>query len=551
MRMNPTFDAIVVGGGAAGGIVACVLAEAGKTVLLIERGKERTYGNSGYRDHLRNHRLSRYGHNTGPDIEGNPRVFVDQRGYRHVVRPHEADYHANAAALGSGTTVYGGLAWRFHPDDFRMASRYGVPERSSLVDWPFDYGELEPWYQRAEHEIGVNGQGGKDPHEGFRNRDYPMPPVPGNLGTVALRNGADALGLNTFVPPLLINTVPRLGRKACIQCGSCVGFMCPADAKNGTQNTVIPRAIATGRCSVLTETMVDRVATDSGGKVTGVYVAAFDPDGNVAHKFISARTVVLSAGAIETARLLLLSKTDKEPRGLGNSRDLVGRNLQGHVYPTAFGLFDHEVQDCKGPGVTIATCDYNHGNEGVIGGAMLADDFVMLPVIFWKAALPPELPRYGLEAKRFMRTNFRRVTQIKGPVQEIPSPDCRVTLDDHCRDLFGRPVARLSGSIHDETKKTATYIHGKADEWLRASGALKTWGMPPSPQLSGGQHQAGTCRMGDRPEISVADAFGKVWGHENLFVCDSSLHCTNGGYNPVLTIMALAFRNATHIANTI
>ncbi|UVK43812.1 GMC family oxidoreductase [Mesorhizobium sp. AR07] len=549
--MNPAFDAIVVGSGAAGGIVACVLAEGGKTVLLIERGKERRYDNSGYRDHLRNHRLSRYGHNTGPDIEGNPRVFVDAQGNSHVVRPHEANYHANASALGSGTTVYGGLAWRFHPDDFRMASRYGVPERSSLVDWPFDYSELEPWYERAEHEIGVSGQGGQNPQEGIRNRDYPMPPVPGNPGTDVLRKGADALGLNTFVPPLLINTVPRLGRKACIQCGSCVGFMCPTDAKNGTQNTMIPRAVATGRCTVLAQTTVDRIATDAEGKVVGVYVVALNADGNLKRDFISARTVVLSAGAIETARLLLLSKTDKEPHGLGNSGDLVGRNLQGHIYPIVFGLFDHAVQDSKGPGVTIATCDYNHGNEGVIGGAMLADDFVMLPVIFWKAALPPGLPRYGLEAKRFMRTNFRRVTQIKGPVQEIPSPGSRVTLDEHCRDLFGRRVARLSGSIHDETKKTAAYIHGKADEWLRASGALKTWGAPPSPQLSGGQHQAGTCRMGDRPENSVTDAFGKVWGHENLFVCDGSLHPTNGGYNPVLTIMALAFRNATHIANTI
>lgn len=551
MRVNTMFDVIVVGAGAAGGVVACVLAEAGKTVLLVERGKERRYIDSGYRDHLRNHRLSRYGHNTGPDIEGHPRVFVDRGGGRHVVRPHEADYHANAAALGSGTTVYGGLAWRFHPDDFRMASRYGVPEWSSLVDWPFDYGELEPWYERAEHEVGVSGQGGHDSHEGYRRRDYPMPPVPGNPGTEILRKGAAALGLNTFVPPLLVNTVPHSGRNACIRCGSCVGFMCPSDSKNGTQNTMIPRAIATGRCTVLSETTVDRVATDAGGKVIGAHLIAFGPDRTVTRDFVCARTVVLSAGAIETARLLLLSKTGREPYGLGNSRDLVGRNLQGHVYPTAFGLFESEVQDSKGPGVTIATCDYNHGNEGIVGGAMLADDFVMLPIIFWKLALPPDIPRYGLEAKRFMRENFRRVTQIKGPVHEIPSPECRVTLDEHCRDRFERPVARLSGSIHNETKKTAAYIHGKANEWLRASGATKTWGVPPSPQLSGGQHQAGTCRMGDQPDISVTNPFGKVWGHDNLFVCDSSLHPTNGGFNPVLTIMAIAFRNATHIASTI
>jgi choline dehydrogenase-like flavoprotein len=546
--MTPAYDVIIVGAGAAGGVAACVLAEAGKSVLLIERGRSRAYGDSGHRDHLRNHRLQAYGVNTGPELDGNPRVFVDPLGESHVVRPHENGYHNNAATVGSGTFVYGGLAWRFHPDDFRMASRYGVPDGSSLADWPVSYDDMAPWYERAEIEIGVSGKGGANPNEGRRARDYPMPAVGPNRTTGVLARGASALGLSTFTPPLLVNSVARDGRPACIRCGSCVGFPCPSNGKNGTQNTVIPRALATGRCELMTETVVERVATDDAGSVIGVYILSTGADAASVRRRILSRSVVLSAGAIESARLLLLSATDREPQGLGNTHDLVGRNLQGHVYPTAFGLFEEEVQDSQGPGVTIATTDYNHGNDGIVGGAMLADDFVMLPIIFWKTALPDDLPRYGLAAKQFMRDGFRRVAQIKGPVHEVPNPNCRVQLDNHVRDRFGRPVARLSGTVHAETMRTTEFMLEKAHDWMRASGAIRTWGKSPPRRLSAGQHQAGTCRMGTDPRTSVTDPFGRAWGHENLFVCDASLHPTNGGYNPVLTIMAMAFRNASHLS---
>ena len=179
---------------------------------------------------------------------------------------------------------------------------------------------------------------------------------------------------------------------------------------------------------------------------------------------------------------------------------------------------------------------------------MLADDFVMLPVEFWKTALPPDLPRYGLGPKHFMRDNYRRVTQLRGPVQEIPTADCRVTLADGIRDRFGMPVARLSGVTHPETRRTAAAIRDRADAWLRASGAVRTWSLMPPPRLSAGQHQAGTARMGTDPAHSVTDVDGRVWGHDNLVVCDAALHPTNGGFNPVLTIMALAFRNAAKLA---
>ncbi|MDB5542211.1 MAG: Choline dehydrogenase and related flavoprotein [Devosia sp.] len=544
---TPDYDVIIVGAGAGGGVAAGVLAEAGKHVLLLERGLLRDYADSGHRDHLRNHRLALYGHNTGPDLEGNPRVLVDALSVEHVLRPHENGYQNLAAAVGSGTLVYGAQAWRFHRDDFRMASLYGVPEGSSLVDWPFGYDELAPWYERAEWEIGVSGRGDAHSHEGPRARDYPMPSLPESPAAPVLRRGAAALGIETTRPPLAINSQPRDGRAGCIRCGTCVGFPCPSNAKNGTQNTMIERALATGRCNLVTGAMVLRVETDGAGKATGVVFC----DSSGRQHSVRAKAVVLAGGAIETARLLLNSPSAREPAGLGNNHDLVGRNLQGHVYATAYGLFEDVVHGSVGPGVSIATTRYNHGNPGVIGGGMLADDFVQPPIIFWKNVLPPGLPRWGQAAKDFMRDNFHHVLRVAGPVHEIPSPEARVRIAPHVRDKWNVPVAMLSGSVHPETVRTAGYVHQKAHEWLQASGAVKTWGSAPKPGLSGGQHQAGTCRMGTDPTNSVTDAHGRVWGHDNLFVSDGSLHPTNGGFNPVLTILALAFRNADHLARSI
>ena len=131
---------------------------------------------------------------------------------------------------------------------------------------------------------------------------------------------------------------------------------------------------------------------------------------------------MLSCGAIETARLLLNSATAQEPPGIGNGSDQVGRHLQGHYYPGAIGLFPKTMWDGLGPGASTATCEFNHGNDGIIGGGMLADEFIVLPIIFWKRSLPPDLPRWGAANKQFMRENYRRVSDLKGPGAGNPQP---------------------------------------------------------------------------------------------------------------------------------
>ncbi len=535
------YDVIVVGAGAAGGIVAGLLAEAGKTVLLLERGP-RLGVNEVSRDHLRNQRLSVYGHNAGPDIEGNPRVAIAPDGARHIVRPHEGGYQNNAAVVGGGTLVYGAQSWRFMPQDFRMASLYGVPEGSSLVDWPISYDDLEPWYDKAEWELGVAGDAERMTKHGPRSRPFPLPPHDPTRSGEILQRGADKLGWQTQPVPLLINMKPYNGRAACVRCGMCVGFACPTDAKTGSQNTLLPRGLATGRLALITGAQVERIETDARGKASGVWYIV-----NGQRTFAGAKVVVSSGGAVESARLLLASGTDRHPRGLGNDSDHVGRHLQGHYYPGVHGWFDEIAFDNIGPGPSISTCTFNHGNKGIVGGGMLANEFIKLPALFSKWSWDPDVPRWGLAAKQYMRDGYQRVVQVQGPVQDIPSPDGRVALDGEMRDRNGLRVARLSGTTHPETVRTSEFMRHRAIDWIVASGAKKTWSYPSGLNLSGGQHQAGTCRMGNNPKSSVTDRYGKVHGTDNVYVCDSGLHVSNGGFNPVLTIMALAFRSGDWI----
>ena len=530
------YDIIIIGAGAGGGVAAGVLAAAGKRVLLIERGHTQTFEETG-RDPLRNQRLSLYGHNAGPS-DDHPRVIENADGTTKQVLPWQDGYQANAATVGGGTRVYGGQAWRFHPLDFKMRSTYGQPQGSSLEDWPIDFDDLAPYYERVEHELGVCGDATIMTHLPTYARNYPMPPQALTRSGTLHRRGAAQLGWHTFPVPLAINSVPYQDRQACARCLWCVGFACPVDAKNGSQNTFIARAIVSGKCDLVTNAMVDKIHMRD-GHATGV--SYFDADDQ--HVTVDAEIVVVAAGAVETARLLLHS-------GLAN--DNIGRHLQGHVYVGATGLFDEDVFDGLGPGVTTATARWSHGNDapdgGIIGGGMLADDFIVLPAIFWKREMPPDVPRWGAAAKHWMRDNYRRTAQIKGPIQDIPSPNARVSLDPNVKDRWGIPVARLSGTTHPESIRTAQFLQTKAVEWVQASGATQIWRETPSlPFLSGGQHQAGTCRMGDDPRISVVDSHCKVHGTDNLYVADGSVHVTNGGFNPFLTIMANAYRTADGI----
>ena len=176
-------------------------------------------------------------------------------------------YGLTAMVLGGGTRVWQGMSWRFWEQDFRMASTYGTPAGSTLADWPFDYSELEPYYERAEWELGVAGDADSAVGRATpRRRGYPMPAMRADRTRDALTSAATRLGLSASPIPFAINSVPRNGRAACVHCAQCIGHACPVDAKNGAQNTFIPRALATGRADLLLGAQVTSIAHDGGGR---------------------------------------------------------------------------------------------------------------------------------------------------------------------------------------------------------------------------------------------------------------------------------------------
>jgi choline dehydrogenase-like flavoprotein len=529
-------NAVVVGAGAGGGIVAKELSEGGLSVVLLERGGWATFEDHPHDELLCQLWLTPLDNAFGPDRDKHFRMIQESDGSWRKVVPNDPSFHNIAACVGSGTVSYGAMAWRFPEKDFRMRSTYGAVEGSTLEDWPISYDDLEPFYEKAEWEIGVAGDDGGNPFGPPRRRDYPMPPHPYNREARILEPAARRLGWHPFPIPMLRNSVPYDGRPPCIRCRYCVGYACEVNAKNGTHNTVIPKAIATGLCELRTHCEAAEVLVDDRGRARGVRY--FDEQGR--ERVQTADIVVVSCAAIESARLLLNSRSRLFPEGAGNRHGWVGRNLQGHAYPGAWGLFEEETFDDFGGGACIAFCDFNHDNPGLVGGGLLCNDFITLPYFFSRVR-PPGSASWGKDHKDFQRRYFRRAIQVKGPVQEMPNFESRVEVDPSARDHWGIPVARLSGSRHAHDIDIARFLAAQAETLLREAGAVTTWRGVPGRGVSGGQHQAGTCRMGDDPRTSVTNRYGQVHDIDNLFVADGSLHVTNGGFNPVLTIMALGY----------
>ena len=538
------YDAVVVGSGAGGGVAAWALAQSGRSVLLVERGD---YPDTAYlaRDHLRNARTdSGLDHRTLRSSAENPRTLL--LGDDPVVLPAwDPRFGSNADTYGGGTRVYGAQAWRFMPEDFAMASIYGVPEGSALADWPISYDELEPFYTQAEYEIGVCGSAEAHAGSTRRSRPYPMAPMPLTAPARRLLAGAEAIGLTTAPVPLAINSTPYHGRSACARCRQCVGFSCPIEAKNSSDNTVLAKAAATGNLSILLGTRAERITTDVTGRVIGVDLIG-DTGGSRWRRTVGAEDVVVAAGAIESARLLLTSRQRPRTRR-SRQQPRPGRP------PPAGTPVRRRDRDLRRPGQRS-------------GGTGPVDLHPRLPARQRRSRrgrhdrervrphsgqhlrLPP--PRRSHRPTRpggqaGMRHLLPRMQRVVGPIQEVTSADARVRLDPSVTDSLGIPVARLSGRLHPNDLAVQRLLGQRAADWLRAAGAstVIAYGSPAVNEVpSSGQHQAGTCRMGTDPATSVTDPNGRVWGHPNLRVIDGSLHVTNGGVNPVLTIFANAFR---------
>ena len=534
------YDTVIVGAGAGGGVAACLLAEAGERVLLIERG--RALGNDQLRgDHLHGKRLAVYEVTAGPG-RGDPRVIDAGDGQWRTMESQEnaQQWGLNAMCLGGGTRLWQGMAWRFSAADFAMASTYGIPPDSTLADWPITLKDLAPDYWRAEEEIGVSGT----PHRNStRHTSYAMPRCRKTAIRRMLGSAATRLGWDPGPVPYAINSVPRDGRPACVACPQCQGHACPVDAKNGTQNTVLRRAVATGNCDVLTSAQVIRVDGAGTRRATGVSFVAGDGERAIAGSVACGR-VIVSAGAVETPRLLLAS---------GCANPWIGRNLHSHAIVMQLAQADGDTgaPAFRGPGHSVATVHFVHGAGAPFGGGVLFDSPAPLPLMA-ATRFPPLFggPSWGAAHKEWMRTELPKVIGTMSIGQEVPAAVSAVDLDPAVRDRHGMPAARVRLRTTHATRQVIEFLAARCQEWLEEAGCGPVRPLQVSALQTGwSEHGSGTCRMGDDPARSATDRLGRLHGSDNVHVCDASLHPTNGSVNPGLTVMANAYRICESLAS--
>jgi len=535
-KTSDEVDFVIVGSGAAGGILAKELSTYGFRVVVLEQGPYLTEADFTHneieilaQDKLTNH----------PKLQPNT--------FRKT--PDEKAKHQRALVYGrcvGGTSVhFTANFWRFHEIDFIERSKIGPIAGSTFADWPITYADLEPYYTKVEWEIGVSGLAGASPFDPPRSKPYPMPPLPVKSSGVIFERAARKLGWHPFPAPMAILSRPRPGRSACVNCGFCLGFGCEVGAKSSSLATAIRMAERTGRCEIRPNSYVHRIETDASGRAIGAVY--FDEQRNT--HLQKAKAVVVCANGAETPRLLLLSANKQFPNGLANSSGYVGKNLMFNSNAVSVGVFDEQLNDYKGFAVSRVLHDFyelDSNKVGFYGGGGLDARFDMTPIGFAMSGLPPGTPRWGKQFKSTLANNFTRTFEVFGHGTSLPVENNSFSLDPDLKDAWGLPALRLTYKDHPDDLKLAHWLADRSLELLDAAGAKQKWGFPVDEQQFG-FHLLGTCRMGNDPKTSVINPDHRTHDINNLFLCDGSSLVTSGRGQPTMTIEALAFRAADRI----
>jgi len=536
-RDSDTVDFVVVGSGAAGGVIARELARAGLSVVLLEQGPRLSPASLGH-DELREWYLG----GITNDAVSNPQTFRDDGARRAELQQLKPSLWY-ARGVGGTTLHYTANYWRLHEIDFIERSVLGPIAGTGFADWPISYADLEPYYTKVEWEIGVSGLAGASRFDPPRSRPYPMPPLPVKSSGVLFERGARKLGWHPFPAPMAINSRPYLGRSGCVHCGFCHGFACEVGAKASTLTTVIPQAEATGRCEVRPDSYVCRIETDAGGRATGV--AYFDRDRR--ERFQRSRAVVVCANGAETPRLLLMSASPRFPHGLANSSGLVGKYLMFNYSSRATGVFEHELNEYKSVQVTRVLHDFYESDpkRGFYGGGGLDARIGPQPAT-WAIRTAGDGAAWGSAFKARLR-EFPRTMQVASHCTSLALESNNVTLDPDVKDAWGLPAIRVTYKDHPDDLATARFLQDRGAELLEAADALTVTKSPVDPSTSS-VHLLGTCRMGNDEATSVVDRYHRSHDVRNLFLCDGSSLVTSTRGQPTMTIQALAFRAGEHIA---
>jgi choline dehydrogenase-like flavoprotein len=564
---------IIVGSGAGGSVSAWALRAAGHPVLILEKGRNLlpglgTKGPIGSLFSNDEVKAGRYFENQDPILE--PRTArTQQEARRGVERSFLGDVNDLPTVVGGGTVHWDAKVPRFWRHDFKGRSLYGPVPGANVADWPLTYDELEPYYDEVEARLGVQGDRSRMPARTLaqapRRHDFQLPPNPPMYGGMLLAEGARRLGNHMYPFPMAVHSRPFGGQPACNSCGFCSGFGCPINARGGAAISFLHDALRNG-AELRTRCMVDRVDVERDGR-RARGVSYIDARGR--RHTERADIVVLAPSAIETARLLLLSANAKHPNGLGNRSGQVGRNLMFHYFTLGIGLFEERVHSWRGPSTTFTTDDfvgpvsgraaraaglpYLKGGICEVGGAVL---------LLEEAQLYTELPNnFGASFKGLLRNLALRdhISGIQLIGEDMPQEANRVDLDPHVCDFHGLPVPRITHSPHRFELASSAYYGPKVTAICKAAPGINKGATALVDQLSGQYgnplagpnataHIMGTARMGHDPRTSVVNAVGRMHELDNVHIADGSVFTSSGGFNPTLTIMALALRAARHIS---
>lgn len=502
---------VIIGTGAGGGVLANELAQKGVKVVALEAG-----GRYLPEDYV-NDEWESFGQLAWLDprtTSGDWRVARDFSGLPAWI----------VKAVGGTTTHWAGASLRFQDHEWKVLTTYGRVDGANLLDWPIDGAEMAPWYDKAETKLGVTRTGDR-------------PGLPGNNNYKVLEKGALALGYKeVHTGRMAINSLDYDNRMACQQTGFCFQG-CKWGAKWSAAYTEIPAGEATGNLEVRERCHAARIEHDDSGKVTGVVY--FDAEGKEQRQ--AARIVCVAGNTIESPRLLLNSASAMFPDGLANSSGQVGRNYMRHVTGSVYAVFDKPVRMWRGTTMAGIIQDEarNDPTRGFVGGYELETLSLGLP--FMAAFLDPG--GWGREFTTAL-DSYENMAGMWIVGEDMPQETNRVTLNSEVRDQFGLPAPNVNFSDHPNDIAMRNHAYKQGMAIYNAVGATRTFPTPPYPST----HNLGTNRMSENPRDGVVNKWGQTHDIPNLFISDGSQFTTGAAENPTLTIVALAIRQADHIA---
>ena len=502
-------DILIIGLGAAGGVLFGKLAEAGFDVVGLD---------------------------AGPHWETEKDFMSDEREMRKLKwndprestgsDPLDVGSGTSGKGVGGGTVHYTMMSLRLHPSDFKTKSLDGVG-----ADWPISYDDLEPYYTEIEQELPIAG--GDFP---WVRRSKPYPQSAHRLSCVdqKFKLGAEKLGIKVVPCPLALITEPLTGRQPCINRGFCEQG-CKPKAKSSTLVTYIPRGLAAGG-KVIASAMAKKINLDQTGRKikSVVYIK------NGEEFEIKCNTLILSAFTLETPRILLNNKSAKFPDGLANSSGTIGKYLMCHSDHVVYGKFNEPLYVYRNPPTTSITQDfYETDPKNNFKRGFSIAPYCGRPISFALGAQAGRPELWGKKLQEFMKEyNFWLQLGIIGEI--LPYENNRVELAEE-EDNHGIPITRTTFSIGENEKKMIARGYEVMEKILAAAGAMETFRTPLF------VHLMGTTRMGDDPKASVVDKNLKAHDLDNLYIAGNSVFPTGGASNPTLTTQALSARLASHL----